>query len=362
MTAINIPMEHVLVLAGVLFALGLTGVLVRRNVIFLLMSLEIMMNATGLAFVAAGARWAAVDGQVMYVLVLSLQPAEVARRSRTRAAARTPLRPPRHRRGERTERMTMALALADPGAAAPRLLVAARHRRQAARSVPVAIIGAGSVGARGARHADGDARLPRRRSRAPISCRRCGRGCRSATSRRASRCSSTGSRVVMLGVITGVGFLIHLYATGYMARRDGLQPLLRVHEPVRVRDVDARARRRPARRCTSGGKVSGLCSYLLIGFFHDDPENGYAARKAFVVTRVGDVAFALGLFLLYREFGTLEIAASARRTRRRMAGRLGDVHARSRCCCSAAPSANPRSCRCRPGCPTRWRVRRRCPR
>jgi NADH-quinone oxidoreductase subunit K len=51
---------------------------VRRNVIFLLMSLEIMMNACGLAFVAAGARWADPDGQIMYMLVLSLAAAEVA--------------------------------------------------------------------------------------------------------------------------------------------------------------------------------------------------------------------------------------------------------------------------------------------
>ena len=51
----------------------------------------------------------------------------------------------------------------------------------------------------------------------------------------------------------------------------------------------------------------GLCSFLLIGFWHRDPANGYAARKAFVVTRVGDTAFAIGLFLLYRELGTLDL-------------------------------------------------------
>ena len=77
-TAITIPIEHVLALAGVLFAIGLTGVMVRRNVLFQLMSLEIMMNSTGLAFVAAGAHWSAADGQIMYMLVLSLAAAEVA--------------------------------------------------------------------------------------------------------------------------------------------------------------------------------------------------------------------------------------------------------------------------------------------
>ena len=63
MTAVAVPIEHVLILAGALFAVGLAGVLVRRNIIFLLMSLEIMMNACGLAFVAAGARWAEADGK-----------------------------------------------------------------------------------------------------------------------------------------------------------------------------------------------------------------------------------------------------------------------------------------------------------
>jgi NADH-quinone oxidoreductase subunit K len=77
-TATVVPIEHVLVLAAVLFTLGLTGVLVRRNVIFLLISLEIMMNACGLAFVAGGARWAEADGQVMYMLILTLAAAEVA--------------------------------------------------------------------------------------------------------------------------------------------------------------------------------------------------------------------------------------------------------------------------------------------
>jgi len=71
-------MEHGLLLAGILFALGLTGVLVRRNIIFLLMSIEIMLNAAGLAFVVAGARWGAVDGQVMFLFILAVAAAEVS--------------------------------------------------------------------------------------------------------------------------------------------------------------------------------------------------------------------------------------------------------------------------------------------
>lgn len=61
-----------------MFALGLAGLLVRRNLIFMLMSIEVMLNAAGLAFVAAGSRWAQPDGQVMFIFVLATAAAEVS--------------------------------------------------------------------------------------------------------------------------------------------------------------------------------------------------------------------------------------------------------------------------------------------
>ena len=74
----TIPIEHGLLLASVLFALGLVGLLVRRNVIFMLMSVEIMLNAAGLAFIVAGSRWQQADGQVMFMFILAMAAAEVA--------------------------------------------------------------------------------------------------------------------------------------------------------------------------------------------------------------------------------------------------------------------------------------------
>lgn len=74
----GIPMEHGLLLAGMLFVVGLAGVLVRRNLLFILMSIEIMMNATALAFVIAGARWVQPDGQIMFILILTLAASEAA--------------------------------------------------------------------------------------------------------------------------------------------------------------------------------------------------------------------------------------------------------------------------------------------
>jgi NADH-quinone oxidoreductase subunit K len=74
----SIPLEHGLLLAAILFALGLIGLLVRRNLIFILMSIEVMLNAAGLAFVVAGSRWAQPDGQVMFIFILATAAAEVS--------------------------------------------------------------------------------------------------------------------------------------------------------------------------------------------------------------------------------------------------------------------------------------------
>jgi len=73
-----IPMHHGLIVAGILFAVGLLGLLVRRNVIFILLSIEIMLNAAGLAFVVAGSKWGQVDGQIMFIFVLTMAAAEVS--------------------------------------------------------------------------------------------------------------------------------------------------------------------------------------------------------------------------------------------------------------------------------------------
>jgi NADH-quinone oxidoreductase subunit K len=75
---INIPVAHGLILAAILFVLGLTGVLVRRNIVFMLMSIEVMFNAAGLAFVLAGSRWMQADGQVMFIFILAVAAAEVS--------------------------------------------------------------------------------------------------------------------------------------------------------------------------------------------------------------------------------------------------------------------------------------------
>jgi len=74
----NIYIEHGMLLAAILFAIGLLGVLMRRNIIFMLLSIEIMLNAAGLAFIVAGAANGQADGQVMFLFILAMAAAEVS--------------------------------------------------------------------------------------------------------------------------------------------------------------------------------------------------------------------------------------------------------------------------------------------
>lgn len=74
----SIPLEQGLVLAGILFTLGVIGIIVRRNIFFILLSIEIMLNAAGLAFVVAGSHWGQPDGQVMFIFILAMAASEVS--------------------------------------------------------------------------------------------------------------------------------------------------------------------------------------------------------------------------------------------------------------------------------------------
>jgi len=112
--------------------------------------------------------------------------------------------------------------------------------------------------------------------------------------------------VVMLLVITGVGFLIHLYATGYMADDPGFARFF-AYMNLFVASMLVLVLADNLVLLYLGWEGVGLCSYLLIGFWYENSANGQAARKAFVVTRVGDTSMAIGLFLLFQQLGTLNI-------------------------------------------------------
>ena len=115
-----------------------------------------------------------------------------------------------------------------------------------------------------------------------------------------------GLSVVMILIISGVGFLIHLYSTGFMADDLGFARFFS-YMNLFVASMLVLVLADNLVLLYLGWEGVGLCSYLLIGFWYDKPSNGYAARKAFVVTRVGDTSMAIGLFLLFSQLGTLNI-------------------------------------------------------
>lgn len=112
--------------------------------------------------------------------------------------------------------------------------------------------------------------------------------------------------VIFIFVITFVGFLIHIYSIGFMADDAGFARFfaflnLFVCSMLILVLADNLV------LLYLGWEGVGLCSYLLIGFWYEEEKNGYAARKAFIITRVGDTAMAIGLFMLFSTLGTLNI-------------------------------------------------------
>lgn len=112
--------------------------------------------------------------------------------------------------------------------------------------------------------------------------------------------------LVMMSVITGVGFLIHVYSTEFM-QDDSDYSRYFAYMNMFVAAMLILVLADNLLLLYLGWEGVGVCSYLLVGFWYQNPENGAAARKAFVVTRVGDTAMALGLLLLFTHLGTLKI-------------------------------------------------------
>ncbi len=114
-----------------------------------------------------------------------------------------------------------------------------------------------------------------------------------------------GLTLTMMSVITGVGLLIHIYSSAFMwDDKDYSRFFSYMNLFVSAMLVLVLADN--LLLLFVGWEGVGLCSYLLVGFWHEDPANGAAARKAFIVTRIGDAAMALGLFILFHQLGTLD--------------------------------------------------------
>ncbi len=112
--------------------------------------------------------------------------------------------------------------------------------------------------------------------------------------------------LVMVLVVTVVGFLIHIYSAEFMLEDEGYSRFF-AYMNLFVASMVTLLLANNLLLLYLGWEGVGLCSFLLIGFWYRDPANGMAARKAFIVTRVGDTAMSLGLFLLFTQLGTLQI-------------------------------------------------------
>jgi len=118
--------------------------------------------------------------------------------------------------------------------------------------------------------------------------------------------SFDGLALTMTAIITGIGFLIHMFAAWYMKGDTGFARFFS-YMNLFVASMLLLVLADNLFLLYLGWEGVGICSYLLIGYYYHDRANGRAAMKAFTVTRVGDVFLAFGLFLLFREFGTLHI-------------------------------------------------------
>ena len=121
--------------------------------------------------------------------------------------------------------------------------------------------------------------------------------------------------LVMVLVVTFVGLLIHLYSAEFMREEEGYSRFF-AYMNLFVASMLTLVLADNLLLLYLGWEGVGLCSYLLIGFWYTDPANGAAAQKAFIVTRVGDTAMALGLFLLFTRLGSLDIQPLMQRAAR----------------------------------------------
>ncbi|EPJ3803063.1 NADH-quinone oxidoreductase subunit L [Morganella morganii] len=113
-----------------------------------------------------------------------------------------------------------------------------------------------------------------------------------------------GLSLTMLSVVTGVGFLIHMYASWYMRGEEGYSRFF-AYTNLFIASMVILVLADNMLLMYLGWEGVGLCSYLLIGFYYTNPANGAAAMKAFIVTRIGDVFLAIGMFILWDKLGTL---------------------------------------------------------
>ena len=165
---------------------------------------------------------------------------------------------------------------------------------------------------------------------------------------------------IMLMVVTGVGTLIHIYAVGYMEHEGGYYRFF-AYLNLFMFFMLVLVLAQNYLLLFVGWEGVGLCSYLLIGFYFTEKFATTAGNKAFIVNRIGDFGFSLAIFLIVRQFGTLDFSKVFDAAKGMpVEASTGTLTTISRCCWWARPE-NRRRSRCMSGCRMRWLVPRRCP-
>ncbi|URJ24320.1 NADH-quinone oxidoreductase subunit L [Candidatus Blochmanniella camponoti] len=116
-----------------------------------------------------------------------------------------------------------------------------------------------------------------------------------------------GLSLIMLSVIIGVGFIIHLYAAWYMSECEGYSRFF-AYTNLFMANMVLLVLSDNLLLMYFGWEGVGLCSYLLIGFYYSDSKNGIAALKAFIITRFGDICLVCALFMIYDQYHTLSFS------------------------------------------------------
>ena len=293
-----------LIVAAMLFGIGALGVMLRRSPLIVLLSLEIMLNASNLTLIAFARQRGDLTGQVFALAVMAVAAAEVAiGLGLIVAMARRRLRP-RRRPGERVARLVVAgawICLLAPLAGALGITLAGERisRRTAGwistLSTFVAFGGA-LVAFFGLWAAD-----PSDREQVSTAYTWLAAGDFEVD---VQILLDTLSSTMML-VVSGVGGLIVWYSMGYMAGDDEERRYF-AYMSLFVFAMLLLVQAGNFLLLLVGWGLVGLASYLLIGFWHHRPEAVAAAKKAFVMNAIGDATFALACVLLIWETGTLE--------------------------------------------------------
>ena len=167
----------------------------------------------------------------------------------------------------------------------------------------------------------------------------------------------------MLAIVTCISTLVAIYSIGYMHGDPGYWRFF-TYVGLFVFSMTMLVSASNFLLLYVFWEAVGLCSYLLIGFWYERPAAAAAGKKAFLVNRIGDVGFALGIFLIWTTYGTLDFTTrpcpacwGKRGLPWRRLSAIGEARRSVSCCCWGR-AARARSSRCTSGCPTRWKAPR----